>query len=432
MKRLRQVGRFLCSMKCAIILLLILTAACTVGSFIPQGQESIYYTANYPESLSGLILFLGLGDVFHCWWFVGLTIFLCVNLMCCNVLRFPGLVKKQREGFSITQYLSSCMGQPVGQWNGDPKKLFDRLGFRKVKEVRSPEGMLCLYAEKNRQGIWGAWLCHLGMLVIIAGFGLGQIFQIVYTVYGVPGQVKPIGDSQYDMKIEDFSVQLRADATVEQYMTEFTVCDRESGDQYSGTTMVNSPAAVKGMSFYQNSTGWAATVDVLKDGKKLQEELLCAGEFLRVSGKEDLAVVFSAFYPDYGQDENGKPVTLTPGLRNPGYLYTLYYKDRVLGMNVLTGDQVISVEDYTFVFHDPQQYTLIQIKKDPFRWLAAIGGLLVVAALILAFYMCPAEMWAIERKDGVWDVAGRSRKNGELFLERIRQEMEKEEIQNGK
>lgn len=432
MKQLKQAGKFLCSMKCAIILLLILAVACTVGSFIPQNQGIAYYTTNYSETVAGAVMSLGLDDIFHCWWFVGLILFLCVNLLCCNVLRFPALAKKQKAGFCLENCLAAWDGKPVAEFDEKPESLFERMGFRRIQKTSTPEGRECLYGSKNQAGIWGAWLCHLGMLIIIAGFGLGQLFQTVYTVYGIPGQSKAIGDTRYGIRIDDFTVELRDDATVEQYTTKFTVYDGDYSDEYSDVTMVNKPASVKGMKFYQNSTGWAASLDVLKNGEKIQEEILCAGEFTRVTGKEDLAVALTAFYPDYYEDENGKPITLTPALKNPGYLYTLYYQDRVLGMNVLTGDQVISVEDYTFVFHDPQQYTLIQIKRDPFSWLTAIGGLVVIISLILAFYIRPAELWAVKTEGGTWQVAGRSRKGGAVFLEEIRQEAEKEKNKNGK
>lgn len=418
-------------MKCAILLLLVIAAACVAGSLIPQGKETIYYMTNYTESVAKVILFLGLQDIFHCWWFVGLTLFLCANLLFCNVLRFPALRKRYKTGFSLEACLKAWDRVPVAKIQGDPEKFFARMGFRNVEKKTDADGRPCLYAVKNKAGIWGAWLCHLGMLIVIAGFGLGQVFQTQYTVYGVPGQQKPFGEEGYELRIDDFSVELRDDATVDQYTSSLTLVKPATGEEWSGETMVNAPLSMKGMKFYQNSTGWAATLEVYKGEEKLQESLLCAGEFARVEGMEDLAVSLTAFYPDYAQGEDG-PLTLSPALKNPGYLYTLYYRDQVLGMNVLTGDQVISVEDYVFSFRDPKPYTLIQIKEDPFRFLAALGGILVMISLILAFYIRPAELWAFSCEEGGWDFAGRSKKGGTMFLEEIREEARKENEENGK
>ena len=326
-------------------------------------------------------------------------------------------------------------------------------------EAAGPESVPARYAVRHRIGVWGAWLCHLGMLVIIAGFGLGQMFQVQYSVYGVPGQTKPIGDTGYELRIDDFRVKLREDDTVEQYETDMTVTRAgensaaagASGTETAetgitgaaeasetagaagaagtfatsetaetvGTVSVNHPLTIRGMKFYQNSTGWAANVQIYKGSELLQEGVICAGEYALVEDMEGLAVVLNAFYPDYVRGADGMPATASSALNNPGYLYTLYYNDRILGMNVLTEDEIITVEDYGIRFTDPQQYTLIQIKREPFTPVAAAGGLLVMLSLVLAFYLPPEEVWAVQRSDGLWALAGRSRKEGAYFLEEL-------------
>lgn len=460
MKQLKKIGKFLCSMKFAVILLVILALACTVGSVIPQGEQTTWYTANYSTQAAGAILLFGLDDLFHCWWFVALTLFLCLNLLCCNVLRFPSLYRRMKNGFTPVKRIAAWNKEAAIETTEEPDKLFAKLGFRKVhsgkiaaatvagkvqeatapetggaQETETPETsgaqeMEIRYAVKNKAGIWGAWLCHLGMLIIIAGFGLGQMLKTEYTVYGVPGQTKPVGDTSYELTIDEFEVKLREDDTVDQYTSVLTVTDTSSGKMQSGEASVNAPLSLFGMKFYQNSTGWAATLEVYREGEKLQENLLCAGEYAEIEDKEGLAVVFNAFYPDYYEDEDGQPMTLSSALKNPGYLYSIYYNNQIVGMNVLTQDEKITVEDYEIIFRDPQQYTLIQVKRDPFGMLAAVGGLLVLCALILAFYLYPQELWAVKGPDNRWRIAGRSRKSGTIYTEEIVRawsELEKEE-----
>ncbi len=436
MERLKKAGRFLCSMKCAVMLLILLALACTLGSLIPQGQTAAYYTQQYPESLAGAVLLFRLDDVFHCWWFVGLTLFLCANLLACNVLRFPALLRRMREGFTVTKRLAEWDGRPAAVVDTEPEKWFRKLGFRNVKkgvaafrhigEDRSDSAgqtepsVPVRYAVRHRWGIWGAWLCHLGMLVIIAGFSLGQMFQTQYTVYGVPGQTRPVGDTGYELRIDDFRVKLRADDTVEQYETDMTVRRAEDGASMSGTASVNHPLSLFGMKFYQNSTGWAADLEVWKGDEKLQEGVICAGEYALVEDMDGLAVLFNAFYPDYVTDPDGMPMTQSSALNHPGYLYTLYYHDQILGMNVLTDGEIITVDEYGILFKDPQPYTLIQAKRDPFTPVAAAGGLLVMVSLVLAFYLPPEEVWAVQQADGTWALSGKSRKAGAYFLEELK------------
>lgn len=130
-------------------------------------------------------------------------------------------------------------------------------------------------------------------------------------------------------------------------------------------------------------------------------------------------LAFNAFYPDYVTGPDGMPATASSQLNNPAYLYTLYYQERVLGMNVLAADERITVEDYSFVFSEPQNYTLIQLKRDPFTWLALIGGVVMMLALLLAFYLPAAELWAVRLEDGRWSFACYSKKGSVLLRDAL-------------
>lgn len=422
MKQLKK----LFSMKVALVILGLLVVSCVAGSVIPQGEIDAYYTAAYSRNMGMLILLTGLNDVFHCWWFAVLTVFLCVNLLGCNLIHFPLILKNMRSGYTPQRFRASWKGE-ADAVTENPEALFAALGFRKVQTVEEAEGEY-RYAVRNRIGLWGAWLTHLGLLIIIVGFALGQMFTVKYTVYGVPGQTKQVGDTAYTLTIDSFEVALRADETVEQYTSTLTLTDTAQRTSQSGETSVNHPMNAMGMKLYQNSTGWAANVLIFKGEELLQSEILCAGEAIAVKGLEDLVLSFNAFYPDYVMTEGG-PATASSQLRNPAYFYTLYYQEGVLGMNVLEADQRITVEDYSFLFLDPQQYTLIQVKRDPFTSLAALGGLVMMVALLLAFYIRTEELMAVRQDDGTWAFVGRSRKGGILFKESIREkalELQKE------
>ncbi len=93
----------------------------------------------------------------------------------------------------------------------------------------------------------------------------------------------------------------------------------------------------------------------------------------------------------------------------------LYYGQDLLGMNVIEGDNPITIDEYSIVFKDPQQYTLLQIKHDPYTWLVAIGAAVLLIALYLSFYVQPQEVMIEEGK-----VYSRSKKGGILFDEKIK------------
>ena len=340
----KKIIRFMSSMKFAIILLVILAVTCSIGSFVTQKQTYAWYSARYSERTAALILALRLDDVFHSWYFIVISAFLCLNLMACNVVRLPVLIKRTNETTGI----------------------------------------------RSRLGLWGAWITHVGVILLIAGFSLGQMTYREYVVYGVPGQTMAIGDSGFVLTIDDFRIDLREDDTVEQYTSEITVYDlKNSSAGKSAQVSVNHPADLYGLRFYQNSTGWAAGISVWKNGEALQNDVVCAGDYLVVADNPDLVVFFNAFYPDYAMVSGYGPATLSGKLNNPGYLYSVYYQGQILGMNVLMSGEVLTIDDYTVRFSDPQSYTLLQIKRDRFSPLAFAGGVVVLIGLFISFYVKP-------------------------------------------
>lgn len=400
--------RFLFSMKFALGILGLFAIACVLGSLIPQGEAISSYESAYP-GWSGLILALGLDDVFHSWWFIALTLALCGNLLGCNLVRVSPILKKMK---------ATAGPPPAGEtglaFSGDPDALLKEMGFRKWEQTAHGR-----YAIRNRVGFWGAWLTHLGILVIIVGFALGQMFTVSYSVFGVAGEEKPMGDTPYLLSIDDFTIGLREDDTVEQYTASLTLTDTQTGERSSGQTSVNHPWDAHGYRFYQNSTGWAADMTVYKGQTLLQTETLCAGEYRQVEDLPELVVMLRAFYPDYTQDESGMPTSASGRIVEPGYLYMLYYNGELLGMNVLRTDEKITVSDYTVLFSNPRPYTLIQIKHDPFTWLAGVGGGILLLALFIAFYLPTEELWLTDT-----EVYGRSRKGSELYRDKLARKIE--------
>ena len=344
MSFLRRLFRFISSMKFAIILLVILVLVCFAGSFVTQNQSSAWYAAQYGERTGGLIMALRLDDVFHSWYFILISGFLCLNLLLCNVVRLPRLIGRTRKESTA----------------------------------------------RAKLGCWGAWITHVGVLLLILGYSLGQMTYKEYTVYGVPGQTMAIGDTGLVLTINDFSIGLRDDDTVEQYTSDITVYDiGRSSEGSSAQVSVNNPADLFGLRFYQNSTGWAAGIDIRRGGEQLQHDVVCAGDYISVADNPDLVVMLNAFYPDYQLVQGYGPTTLSSAINNPGYLYSVYYQGRMIGMNVLMQDEVLKIDDYEVTFSDPQNYTLIQIKRDSFTPLAFAGGLVVMVGLIISFYVRP-------------------------------------------
>ena len=418
---MKKLLKILSSMAFAITLLVILSAACVAASFVTQGQSFEWYAAAYSESAAQLIVGLGLNDAFHSWWFLTLTAFLCGNLLLCNLTRLKSLIARTKREADPAAALSGPFDASA-EGVFDPLPVFEKLRLPQPKACEV-DGKTVLFSGKNRLGLWGPWVCHLGILLLIIGFTLGQLLHKEYTVYGVIGDTKPIGDTGYFLTIDDFDIQLREDDTVAQYVADVTVFRAPQGstsipDSMNATVSVNHPARLYGFKIYQNSTGYAARISVDEAGTPLQTQVICAGEGVEIADAPGLAVYLNAFYPDFYLQPGAGPMTLSGRMNNPAYLYSITYQDRMVGMNYWQeADGPITVNDYSITFSEPQSYTLLQVKKDRFQGLALLGGLVTLLGLILSFYVLPERAWALRDEDGTWTVYGRSRKGGALFRE---------------
>ena len=410
MSKLRKLWKFLSSMKFGMLLLGILALICVLGSVIPQGKSLDWYLQNSPERTAALIWGTRFDDVFHSLWFLVLTVILLCNLMLCNLLHLPALLSRCRKAADPA---STEKAVPTVEVPGltDPKPVFARLRMPEPRTLEREEKKL-LFSVKNRIGLWGAWVCHLGILLLILGFTLGQTNKIEYTVYGVAGQTKAIGETGFSLTIDAFDVTWTESGTPDQFSTAVTVRDPD-GETQSATVRVNEPGTLFGYTVFQNSTGDAARLTVLQNGEVLQDEVLSQGDYLVIQDTP-VAVFFEGWEAEAHFDD---------GSVRSVYDYALYDMTRDAWSESRyqeEGGVAVQTSVYEIRFSDHQSYTLLQLKQDPYTWLALLGGLIVLIGLILSFYLSPRTLWAEEQPDGTWTLFGRSRKAGPLFAEQVR------------
>ena len=420
---LKKIWKLIGSMQFAMGLLLVLILSCGIGSVISQGQTYEFYASAYGERAAGAIMALQLDDLFHSFWFILLSAFLCLNLLLCNLIRLPSilaLMKQEKDPERSLQTGGTVSLEKVK----DPEGFFKAMGFGSIRAGENARGTW-KFSVRNLAGLWGAWVCHLGILLLILGFGLGQATMEVYTIYGLPGDAAPIGETGTILSIDSFDVELREDDTVEQYRAGITVRRPSDGKEESASISVNHPASLFGMKFFQNSTGWAADLHITKSGEPLQDQVIYAGDYAAVADKPELVIYLNAFYPDYVNAPGQGPMTASSAMNNPAYLYSVYFRGQILGMNALLQSEELTIDEYTVTFDNPRNYTLIQIKRDRFTVLALLGGLTVMLGLILAFYLQEERIWALLQEDGTWIVRGCSRKGGVLFGDRFLEEGKK-------
>ena len=405
MEILKKIYKFIASMKFAIILLIVVAIACVIGSLVPQGEMFDQYRNAYSERTAAFILAFHLDDVFHSWWFVALVALLCLSVLLCNLTRLRSLIRVTKSAASPEHALSET---PTASVSGvaDPAPVMKRLRFFRPVQT-TVDGKTILFGYRNRPGFWGAWICHIGIVLIVLGYAFGQMTLFSTEVYGTPGQTKPIENTPYEVTIDDFRTERNETGFIEQYVSALTVRNTSTGETQSGTSSVNHPAVLGGYKFYQTASGNAARVTIAENGVPFESADLCVGEELTISFVPGLSLYLNAYEPDH----NGKPA----------YQVLFFYNGQHMdvGKNYFAPGGVIDLDPYTITLSDPLEYTLLRVKKDSFAWLVLVGAILTALGLFLALYVVPETVWAVKAEDGTWTLNGKSKKLAPLFIEQF-------------
>ncbi len=99
-KNSNKVWDFFCSVKLAVVIILVMVVACILGTVILQEKTLDEYTARYGYGLATFFRITQLNNVFYSHWFSVLLILLCANLICCTIKRWRNTFLQ--TGFILT------------------------------------------------------------------------------------------------------------------------------------------------------------------------------------------------------------------------------------------------------------------------------------------------------------------------------------------
>ena len=409
---MKKIGKFLSSMGFAVALLVVLAAACALSSLVEQGLTREAYAARYGENTASVIMALQVNDAYHSVWFIALSGILCLNLILCSVIRFSSFLRRYRAERNPADAIKTAgdLGESVTR---DPESVFAALRMGRPVKCVTEDGREALAAGKNSVGVWGAWICHVGVLLMIAGFALGQITLQESVIWGVPGDTRIMEETGLEITIEDFRTETREDASVSQYVTDITVTDPATGKTERASASVNHPAYAGEFSLYQNNTGTAVSASVIRDGQETQRKTLLPQQTMTESvlGLEDqpeYAFYFAGIHTM--RNEDGEEQIL--------YVLDLYRSGAFQQSYYFVGDGSVTIGADEIVF-TPRTFTLLVARRDRFAPLALAGGIITLIGLVLAFLLQPRTLWAVRGDDGNWTLRGRCRKGQALMKEQL-------------
>lgn len=371
-----RIWNFFSSVKIAVYLIVITLIGASLGTIFQQESTFINMTersefaAFYKETYGtiGVVYHaLGLSRTFESWWFIGLLVMIGTSLVVCSLDRvlplYRALSKQQ-----IRKHLQFITRQQVvytADLQGDREQWIDgfgkALGRKHYRVWREPGALL---AEKNRFSRWGPYINHIGLIVFLLAV-LGRSVPAWHmdqylTLY--EGETRNIPGTNYYLKNDKFEIEYYAQdelashqqgqrvAKLYETKARLYECVDACDDPTKSPVLeevkqhdirVNSPLSHNGIKAYQNSfqerVRFISVHPTLFDANTGE----ALGEFdLAMDGPAEQYEVgaytmrLTDYYPDFGLDEQSRPMTKTRDPNNPAFVF------RISGSGVQDGGEL--------------------------------------------------------------------------------------------
>lgn len=397
------------SVRLTIFLLILLAATSVLGTVILQRGTPQQYLAEYGPNLARILDFFGLFDMYHSWWFLTILALLVVNLVLCSLKRLPS-VWQQIFHPRIDLGPSSIQAQPFtrsfqapeegGDLGGEIEKGIHRF-FRNPQRIEESQGLL-LYFEKGRYGRLGVYVAHLSVIIILVGGMIGAIFGFNGVLTIMEGQTKdrillrkngrlvnyPLG---YQVRCDDFDISYYDTPGPQKFVSEYTstLSILENGQEVRRVKVrVNHPMTYRGLKFYQSSYGSEAEVNLRvrqREGDGSYEFRIHEGERVSMPG-HDVAFQLLGYFPQVHSFGQGVQLALFAKGQAPRPIWLFKkvpdYDERRGGNFIFTVNDILM-----------NDFTILQVNRDPGVWVVWIGSTLLIIGTIMAFFIPHRRLW---------------------------------------
>ena len=405
------------SMNTGIALLLLIAALAVVGTLIPQERA----VSSASPLVQMLYQTVGLGDLYHAWWFRGLLGLLSLNVLACMVRQFPALWRRtslQEPWPSLKETSPQVVLPSREQAVYNVERVLQADGFAwKKQEI---EGRLVWLAHRRRWAAWGTFLAHLSVLLITAGGLYGSLA-------GMQGELSvPVGERRLldetwgaatglEIELADFRTEYYENGQVSDWISDVIV--RKDGRELARQLVkVNQPLDLDGLRLYQSFYGQMIDAQ-LGTGMK---QRLAERQVWVVEPTRQVAVQVMRYIPDF--DPLRPMVSRSTEARNPHFLYVVYENGRQSDWGAAaTGQEVKLPGGGSVVFTGAVPFSGFQIKLDPGIPIVFTGFILLVFGFFAGLYGKTKYFSCQVDAKGNLAVGGLGKAEEEVFCRRIRE-----------
>ncbi len=405
---------FLGSLKLAVVLLILIALTSIAGTLLPQQEAASEFARGLNPAAQNIWHFMGLGNLYHSWWFRMLLAALAVNLTFCTIERLPGAFKIYRaalkpdmqkpfEGLPSERTVSTT-AEPAAAGKVISEILSKRYCRRQHKKSG---GNLFFAAEKGRFSVFGVHMIHASVLLILAGALLGSFLGFQAYVNIPEGEAtgtvflratkKPL-ELGFAVRCDSFNVEFYDTGAPKEYRSRLSFLSEDSKPE-NQLVRVNHPAVYNGVTFYQSTYGTMPGGKVKLKVKRLDhpevKETLQAEPLTKTLLPGGNSTVKVLNIRDRFIDE-GAAVLLsvdTPRERNIEFWV---FENPEAARSRLPAPMAMSRKfdpsaarpfHFEIVDMERRYYTGLQANKDPGVPLVWSGFILMIAGFLIAFFI---------------------------------------------
>ncbi|MBK17132.1 MAG: cytochrome C biogenesis protein CcsB [Prochlorococcus sp. SP3034] len=265
---------YISNLKFAIALIIFIAIASSLGTLIPQGNDTSSYIEMYKDDpfigiLDGeKILIMGLDHIYTNQWFIFTLVLLCISLAACSFRRqIPSLKSslkwidyKNKNKFKKLQLACDWVSNNSQNTILNADKLLQANGWNSlVKDNR-------ISARKGLIGKLGPIIVHIGLIILLVGSAYGNLANQSKEIFLTPNEeIELINDSnnkKLTLKLKNFFIERESDGKPKQFVSSLNFKSENSNNTHSKITKVNHPIRYQGLTIYQ--ADWAISSVVLK------------------------------------------------------------------------------------------------------------------------------------------------------------------------
>lgn len=442
-----RVWRTVASIQTGVVLLILVVIFAAVGTIVlqrPVTDPDEMQRAYSPQALR-ILDKVGLTDVFHSWWFLGLVLLVSISIVAASIDRFPNSWRYFSRPYKYPDEVFRRASQPqklltvTDEESGlvAAERALHSLGYKPERVVH--ENNFSIFAERSRISELAVYIVHASLLLIFFG-------TVVDGIWGWGGTLN-LNEGQTSNTIElrdgttrmlPFAIRCDAagqenykDGTPKKWWSKLAVVEN-GNDVTKKEIVVNDPLFYHGVRFYQSSFGQNGKVEKLlllatplKSSDEKHELGLALNETASLDA--DTTVRFAEFFPDFAV-QDGRVYRKSNDLENPAARLVVTSKSSGKGFDVWIpemegiGDNATAPYQLQATDLKMGHFTGLQVSHEPGQWGVWAGVVLMVIGLAFVFYVVHVRIWVVPVLDlqtgrhSLW-IGGSVNRNRDAFEE---------------